>query len=203
MYKKFYSYDDIVTFSEFTTEELKYTYEQLASRSYGIPYVLYPKWNEQLIILKNSLLDKKIPYIDFLLSNFIRYKTIDTFQFPIPYLNAINNNPLKEHLYQEWLLKHRLYLTDFSAYFFDTSLLNGAIRDNDLIKRSVKGFTKSNILRLARNNSLHMSSYAYYLGILRESINILMLPIVNEIHNYLVRTGLIEKMNCIYEKELK
>ncbi len=202
MPNRFCSYNNITTFSEFSIEDLKYVYEQLVSKMYGIPYTLYEKWEKDLNKVRNYILDKKFPYIDFLLSQFVRYKTLDNDQFRIPYLSAINNNPLKEQIYNEWLLKDRLYVTDFSLYFFDTSLLEGSIKDVSLLKKVKKGLSKESLLQQAKNNNLHISSYAYYFKTLKPIINKINVALIVEIASYIRKNSLYSRMKSIYGEEL-
>lgn len=199
MTQKLYYYNNIVTFTDFTLKDLKHEYEQLAGRVFGVPYVLYEKWDTELEYLRNYLLEKRYPYIDFLLSQFIRYRTDDNVHFLIPYLPAINKSPIKEDLYLEWVSRDRLGIKDFSLYFFDSTLLVEARTDADRLRRIKDGHTLPGLIKQAKNCNLSLASYVYFFDSLKSRIDELKLSVINEILLYAKQTGLYDKMKIIYE----
>jgi len=195
-----YSYNTITSYTDFSIEDIRYVYEQLASKVYGIPYTVYKKWDKELHILRDYIIEKKFPYIDFLLVHFLRYKTDNDAVYRHPYLSAINNCPFKEGIYTDWVSNGRLGLRDFSAYFYDTSLINSAKTDASFLKRFKSGITKANILKQAENNNLHWVSYAYFMQMLRDHIELIHAAKISEIKRYIKKEPIWSKLVDIYGK---
>jgi len=188
--------------SDVTIEEIKLVFEQLIGALIDTPYSVYlDRWYEDLVNIRDFVVENKYPYVDFLLSHFVLYDTKDP-NFPYPYPGTIIRSPYRSKVYEDWLSKNRLGLKDFSLYFFNTKLYALASLDKDFIS-GIKSYTE-NTTQISLTdyfssvNELRYVTHAFLLDYLGKFFDENYRMYLFVIRSYLVDTLMFGQLKILY-----